>query len=238
MHKRLVNIVLLSCFLAFAGSLCAQQKVRNLPNFDYKKYHFGFLLSVNTSDFNISYKPDYTFEDTLMSVENVPQSGFNLALMASYDITPNFHLRFVPGLSFQDRGLDYTFLSQDEPLTIVKRTEAVYLELPLLMKFRTNRVNNFAAYALVGGKYGRDMQSQKDVDNTNAADVIIRLKDNDFAVEAGGGFDFFLPFFKLSIEMKSAFGFSNLLIDEPTIFASPLDKLRTRTFVFSIAFEG
>jgi len=225
-------------FSIAVGCSAQNQRMRNLPNFDMKKYHFGFLLSINSSDFAFQYKPDYTFADSLQGISNQAQSGFNLALLASLDLTPNIHLRFLPGLSFQDRGLDYRFLRENEPVSILKRTESVFLEFPLLLKLRTNRVNNFAAYGLIGGKYGRDMQSQKDVNNLGGDEVIIRLKDNDFAMEVGGGFDFFLPFFKLSIEMKTAFGFQNLLIQEPTIFAEPLESLRTRMFVFSIAFEG
>ena len=237
MNNRFV-LLFFAIAMCFCTSLKAQQKVRNLPQFDYKKYHFGFLLSVNTSSFQVNYRPDYTFADSLQGVNNKPSSGFNLALLASLDVSPNFHIRFVPGLSFQDRGLDYRFLREEESILINKRTEGVYLEFPLLMKFRTNRVGNFAAYALAGGKYGRDMQTQKDVDNTNSDDVIIRLRDSDWAVEVGGGLDFFLPYFKFSIEMKTAIGLTNVLIDEPTIFARPLEGLRTRMFVFSIAFEG
>ena len=235
MKHAALAIVLLSITL---GCSAQSQRMRNLPNFDMKKYHFGFLLSINSSDFAFQYKPDYTFADSLQGISNQAQSGFNLALLASLDLTPNIHLRFLPGLSFQDRGLDYRFLRENEPVSILKRTESVFLEFPLLLKLRTNRVNNFAAYGLIGGKYGRDMQSQKDVNNLGGDEVIIRLRDNDFAMEVGGGFDFFLPFFKLSIEMKTAFGFQNLLIQEPTIFAEPLESLRTRMFVFSIAFEG
>lgn len=235
MKHAALAIVLFSIAL---GCSAQSQRMRNLPNFDMKKYHFGFLLSINSSDFAFQYKPDYTFADSLQGISNQAQSGFNLALLASLDLTPNIHLRFLPGLSFQDRGLDYRFLRENEPVSILKRTESVFLEFPLLLKLRTNRVNNFAAYGLIGGKYGRDMQSQKDVNNLGGDEVIIRLKDNDFAMEVGGGFDFFLPFFKLSIEMKTAFGFQNLLIQEPTIFAEPLESLRTRMFVFSIAFEG
>ena len=235
MKHAALAIVLLSIAL---GCSAQSQRMRNLPNFDMKKYHFGFLLSINSSDFAFQYKPDYTFADSLQGISNQAQSGFNLALLASLDLTPNIHLRFLPGLSFQDRGLDYRFLRENEPVSILKRTESVFLEFPLLLKLRTNRVNNFAAYGLIGGKYGRDMQSQKDVNNLGGDEVIIRLRDNDFAMEVGGGFDFFLPFFKLSIEMKTAFGFQNLLIQEPTIFSEPLESLRTRMFVFSIAFEG
>jgi hypothetical protein len=114
----------------------------------------------------------------------------------------------------------------------------VYLDFPLLLKLRTNRVNNFAAYALVGAKYSRDMQTQEDVDQALGNETIIKLQRNDYSVDAGGGFDFFLPFFKFSIEMKTAFGIPNALIQEETRFSSPLDRLRTRTFIISICFEG
>lgn len=217
----------------------SQIKQRNLPEFDYKKYHFGFLLSTNTSDFYFDYKPDVSFADSLMGIDNQRQQGFNLALLASYNLTPNIRFRFIPGLSFQDRGLNYRFLRADGTTeALLKRTESVYLDFPLLLKLRTNRVNNFAAYALIGGKYSKDMQSQKDVNNAVADDVILKLKDSDYSMDVGGGVDFFLPFFKLSLEMKVAIGFPNVLIQENTPFSTPIERLRTRTFIFSVCFEG
>lgn len=215
------------------------QTMRNLPTFDNKKYHFGFLLSSNTSDFFFEYSNRVNFNDSLLGIENRRQSGFNLALLASWNITKNVSLRFVPGLSFQDRGLNYRFLQDDGTAEVIlKRTESVFLDFPLLFKLRTNRVNNFAAYALVGGKFSRDMQSQKDVDNALGNEVVIKLNQIDYSIDAGGGIDFFLPFFKFSIEAKTAFGLPNLLIQEGNRFTAPLDKLRTRTFIFSICFEG
>ena len=213
--------------------------MKNLPSFDYKKYHFGFLLSTNSSDFFFDYRPDFTFQDSLLGIENVRQSGFNLALLASLDLTPNFHLRFIPGLSFQDRGLNYRFLLEDGTQDVLlKRTESVFLDFPLLIKLRTNRVGNVAAYALIGGKYSIDLQSQKDVDNAVESDVIIKLQNRDYSIDAGGGIDFFLPYFKFSIEMKTAFGLPNMLIQEDSRFSSPIESLRTRTFIFSLCFEG
>lgn len=238
----MVNRILFLLLFAglFGSDVAAQQlKQKNLPNFDLKKYHFGFLLSVNTSDFYIDYKPDFTFSDSLLGVSNAPQSGFNLALLASYDLNRNVHFRFIPGLSFQDRGLNYRFLESDGTSDVIlKRTESVYLDFPILLKLRTNRVDNFAAYALIGGKYSRDMQSQKDVNNAIGNEVIVRLKDSDYSLDVGGGIDFFLPFFKLTIEMKTAIGLTNVLIQEDSRFSAPIESLRTRTFVFSLCFEG
>ncbi len=211
----------------------------NLSKFDRRKYHFGFLLSANSSSFDYSYHIENLTEDSILGIANLPQAGFDLNLLASLDISPNFHLRFTPGLSFQDRGINYRVLTEDTELLLVKKTESVYLEFPLLMKIRTNRVGNFAAYAILGGKYGIDMQSQKNVNNNLSGNaVIIKLKPNDYSIVSGAGFDFFLPYFKFGIEFKSAIGLPDVMIHEPNRFSGSIEKLQTRTFVVSITFEG
>ncbi len=211
----------------------------NLGSFESRFYHFGFLLSANQSSFFIDYKPDFTFGDSLLGIDNVPQAGFNLALLASLNMHKNIHLRFVPGLSFQDRGLNYTFLEPDgKTKTFLKRTESVWLQFPLLLKLRTNRVGNFSAYALAGGTYGIDMQSQKDVNENVAGKIVVKLQKTDLTLDAGGGCEFFLPYFKFGLEMKTCFGMKNLLIQEKNQFTDPITRLRTRAFVFSLTFEG
>lgn len=233
-------IVLLVSTLLLAASGYAQSNAReNIPNFDSRKYHFGFLLSANSSSFFIDYKPDFSFNDSLLGIENVPQAGFNLALLASFNPIKNVNLRFVPGLSFQDRGLNYTYLSDGNKVeTYLKRTESVWLQFPLMLKLRTNRVGNFAAYGLIGGCYGIDMQSQKDVNEAVAGKIVVKLEKTDITLDAGGGFDFFLPYFKFGIEMKTGFGMKNVLIQEGNQFTDPISNLRTRTFVLSLCFEG
>jgi hypothetical protein len=238
--KKLEHVICVLLFWSVAANTFGQAKGReNLPNFDSRYYHFGFHLSANTSSFFIDYKPDFTFNDSLLGIENVPQSGFNLSLLASFNPIKNVNLRFVPGLSFQDRGLNYTFLTDDNKVeTFLKRTESVWLQFPLALKLRTNRVGNFAAYALFGGSYGIDMQSQKDVDEAVAGKIVVKLQKTDMTIDAGGGVDFFLPYFKFGIEMKTCFGMNNILIQENNQFTDPISKLRTRAFVLSLCFEG
>ena len=50
--------------------------------------------------------------------------------------------------------------------------------------------------------------------------------------------DLFLPFFKFAIEGKFQFGTRNVLIPDDSIYARPLEQLKTRTFVISLCFEG
>jgi hypothetical protein len=118
------------------------------------------------------------------------------------------------------------------------RVESVYLDFPINFKFRTNRSKNFAAYMLTGGKYSRDMQSQKNVNQGISANKIIKIIDYDYSIDIGGGFDFFLEYFKLSVEFKSSLGIPNLLIEDETIFTRNIESLRSKAFIFSITFEG
>lgn len=226
-------------FIAFAAFAQRDKAAMNIAKFDYRKYHFGFALSGNQSSFFINYRPDYSFQDSLLTITNVPQAGFNLHILASYNPLPNVNVRFLPGLSFQDRILQYDFLKANNKIeTQSKAISSVWLEFPVLFKFRTNRTGNFAAYALVGGKYARDMQSQKNVNNSQSNEIVVKLKSNDYCVEAGGGFDFFLPYFKFAMEFKTSIGLPDLLIHEDTKYALPIDKLRSRAFVVSFTFEG
>ena len=64
---------------------------------------------------------------------------------------------------------------------MVRRTEAVNLDIPLLLKYRTDRLDNFAAYVLFGVKYMRDFQSQENVNQQLQSDNILRLQSGNFA---------------------------------------------------------
>ncbi|HIB77391.1 MAG TPA: PorT family protein [Flavobacteriales bacterium] len=217
----------------------AQTGRKNLSSFDNKRFHFGFIVSGNSSDFRFNLNQDTTFNTSLYGVANAPQGGFNLALLASLNMSRHLKLRFVPGLSFQDRGLMYSFGQSSGGVNeILRRTESVNLDVPLLLKIRTDRLTNFAAYALIGAKYSRDMQSQEDVNQQLQNDDILRIQSSNFSMDLGGGIDIFLPFFKLAFELKTEIGLINVLIQDDSNYANPLEGLKTRSYIFSICFEG
>ena len=112
------------------------------------------------------------------------------------------------------------------------------LDLPILLKIRTDRLTNFAAYALIGAKYSRDMQSQENVNQQLQSDDILRLESANYCADLGAGIDFFLPFFKFSIEIKTELGLVNVLIPDDSDYANPIESLRTRSYIVSICFEG
>ena len=232
--KGLILSLLMAIVLSYSADIHAQRIGRkNLADFDNKLLHFGFIMSGNKSDFSFELR-DTTLSSGLLGVSNAPQGGFNLALMGSVRLSRHLRIRFVPGLSFQDRGLNYNFDGNN----VLKRTEAVNLDLPLLLKIRTDRLTNFAAYALVGAKYSKDMQSQEAVNQNLENDDILRIKSSNYSIDLGAGFDFFLPFFKFAIELKTELGLIDVLIQDQNDYTDPLEGLKTRSYIISLCFEG
>lgn len=211
----------------------------NLSHFDDRRYHFGFMLGYNVADFYVDRKPEIDFENELLSVNTTNQPGFNLGIITSLNVTKNISLRFLPTLTFQDRELIYVFREgTDSTRTFAKRVESTFIDFPINIKLRTDRVRNFAAYALAGGRFSIDMQSQRDVKNVLLEELIVKTERNDWSLEFGGGFDFFLKYFKFGVELKMLVGQPNMLIDDGSPFTAPLNSLRTRAFMISFTFEG
>ncbi len=211
----------------------------NLPNFDYRQTHFGFIIGINRSDFKVKLNPDTNFSRGLVSLQNSSQPGFNLGIVANYRFTRNIHFRFVPTLSFQDRRLEYTFQGgPDSTVKFTKIVEATFVELPILVKLRTDRIGNFAGYVIGGGKFMLDMSSKKLDDLVADKEVLVRIKKQQFAFEFGGGADFFLPYFKFGIDLKMMIGVGNVLIDDGTRFHRPLQGLTTKGYTLTFTFEG
>ena len=246
MHRnRSALSVLLLLLVAFSGrEVRAQKKIKteNLPNFDLHPFHFGFLLSYNTADFFVKMKPSQQFapfSDSLLVLDHVRQPGFNLGIVSSFNMTPNVSVRFIPTLSFQDRVLSYRFRKSDSTFVgYDKPVESTWLEFPVLLKLRSDRINNFAVYVITGGKFSIDMASQKDVNNEIDDEIVIKLNKYDYSAEVGGGCDMFLPYFKFGMELKFAVGFPNLLIDDGTRFSTPIESLRSKNWIFTLTFEG
>jgi hypothetical protein len=216
-----------------------RQKIKNLQDFDFRRWHFGFSLGYNRSSFFVETKPDFSFTDSLLVLEPFRQPGFNLGIVSQLHMTKNWGLRFIPALSFQERSIQYTFLDKDGKTSFVeRRIESTYLDFPINLKYRTDRVNNFAAYLVAGGKYSIDMASQENVSNNNGLDAILKINRHDYSAQVGAGFDFFLEYFKFGLELKMSLGFPNVLLDDDSRYSSPLQSLRTRGFLVSFLFEG
>lgn len=230
--------LLLSFAFIFSEAALAQlERPKNLRFFDKKKVHFGFTLGINTMGYNLN--TDLTKNDSLVSVETNRQSGFNIGIVSSWHITRKFSLRFLPTLAFGQRNLDYLFQGESENSLETKQVESTYLQFPLDFKYRSERLNNFAAYVVGGANYSLDLASQFDTDNkVPVSEQVIRLERHNIMYEFGVGFDFFLEYFKFSPEIKVSQGINGVLIQDNTLWSDPIEKLTPRMVSISLHFEG
>ncbi|MFK8038010.1 MAG: outer membrane beta-barrel protein [Crocinitomicaceae bacterium] len=232
----LKNFLLIILYPLFGHSIFAQVGM-NLPNFDRRKFHIGASLSLNTADYRYQFSPGVYNGDSINYIQVNKTPGFTFAMVGSLDISPLFHLRFLPGFSITERVFNYGELKNNELVFSGTRLESFFLDFPLILKLRTKRINNFAAYGITGVQYGLDLATQSGVE-TVPGERIMKMKRHDFSSIFGGGFDFFMMYYKLSLEVKINNGFKDLLIQEHTFFSSPLSSLKTKVWTFSIIFEG
>ena len=235
------RFLILFIFLVMGISSQAQKfKQERYKNFDKRTFHFGFMLGFNSSDFTVYQNVNAYEQYGLKLLENDAQPGGQLGILTTMKLgTPVLRLRFIPTLSFQEKLLRYTFedtlLNTDE--IGEERVNSTNLDFPLMLQFRTKRYNNFTAYALVGGQFSIDLQSQEKA-SQNYIDPYIKIKRNDIQGQIGGGVEFFAPYFKFGIELKYSHGFINSFIQDNTDIADPINKLYNKVWSLSLIFEG
>ena len=212
----------------------------NYRRFDEKMFHFGFMLGANSSDFTLYQVPQAYEQFGVRSISNKSQPGGQVGPVVTMSLgTPIVRLRFIPTLAFQERIIQYHFI--DDTYTgsefTDERVQSTNLNFPLMFQFRTLRINNFAAYGLVGFEYSLDLQSQEDASQM-FNDPFIKIKRSDWNGQVGGGLEFFATYFKFGMELKYTHGIGNVLINDGTTISKPLDQLYNRVWWFSLIFEG
>jgi hypothetical protein len=214
-------------------------QIQNLPKYDLAPYHFGFVLAVNQMDFTVHRVPDYKPLDSLRSIISVPQWGFNIGIISNLRLATYLDLRFVPTLSFGSRQINYTIAQNHDSVLVTynKPIESTYLDFPLLLKYRSKRLNNFAAYVIGGVQFSYDLASQANKVQKTNQQYVVKLKEKDVLYQLGVGFDFYTEYFKFAVELKMSYGLFDLLQHDNTIYTEGIERLNSKIFQLSFLFE-
>jgi hypothetical protein len=242
-------------FLIFSSKLFAQGNYGG--GVDDQNLHFGFSFQYVNSEYIIQktakwrapfFENGLQVTDSLNSIRSIKNPGFGIGFVTDLYITPHVNLRFTPSLIFSDRIIDYEFkdgMSRDQsgvqsPKGFTRRTvQSTMAEFPIGIKLKSDRRNNFRAYILAGAKYGIDVASSKKAQDAGeiAINKFLKNKKGILSYEVGIGFDLYFEFFKLSPEIKLSNSVNSILKRDDTPYASPIEKLFLRNFVFSLYFE-
>ncbi len=247
--KQILNRRRLQCILQFLPFVllfilsiqvnAQKRKPQNLPKLDYNFLNFGFALGINSTNFIVVQDPAVRYNDTLYVVESAAGSGFNLGIVSEMKMGEYSTLRFTPSLSFTERTLHYRFMIAGKETPSQKPVESTFIEMPLEIKLRSARINNYRMYLLAGVKYSIDMASQKKVvqNNPDPYKTVLKIERNDYGYSIGFGLDCYLHFFRFSPEIKMYHGIPNLIVHDGKVFSQSILNLRSKIFLLSFIFE-
>jgi len=225
-------------FLSFS-SFAQLRDYINLPESDEKAYHIGIVIMGVSSRFQISMHPQFLASDTVLAVSPESRGGIGIGGMHTFKISDHFEARVVfPQLLFANKVINYElkYPGSGESRITQKTVESILLGVPVQLKFKSDRIDNFRVYMMAGAKYETDLASKARAKN---ADDQVKLKSADFGIEAGIGFNFYMRYFILSPEIKISNGINNVHSRDPNLkFSNVIDKIQSRQVIFSLIFEG
>ncbi|MGE0077278.1 MAG: outer membrane beta-barrel protein [Bacteroidales bacterium] len=220
--------------------------ILNDPDYDVSKpLRFGFSLGFNIMDLDVnnSNKTEIAEDGTefqyFADVTHI-NPGINVNAICDLRLTENIHLRFLPGYAFGQRNLDYYKVESDKTtLETTMTLESSFIELPLSIKYLSQRSSNIRPYLIFGGNYRIDLAAYKRLKVEKG--VLVRLEKTDLYYEVGFGIDFFLNYFKFSTEIKWSAGLFNAMSNDYAEGAEnyryAIDKMQSRMIVIAFHFE-
>lgn len=223
--------------MVFTNTFSQRQKPKNDSSYDEKPLHFGFSLGFNLMDFKITPSQTYLQADSLYPDVNVLNPGINIQVVTNFRPGKYFDFRFLPGVSFGQRNVRY--FKNEIPFNQRQRLESSFLEFPFLLKFKGDRLNNVRPYLIGGINYRYDLAGKKEYDDEKP--IYLRLKRSDLYYEIGAGLDFYLPYFKLSVELKMSQGIRDVLVHEPAPgypqYANAIERMQSQIWILAFHFE-
>ena len=227
----LLSLLILLSFSAFAQ----KQKIIALSNYDYKKFHFGMALNFGFYNLVNDYSNDFLNNDDVLSIETDGDIGLGVSfILPDLRLNDRLNFRHILTVKTIQRNIKYRFSPDfDGPSEVTQNVESWFVESGFHLKYRADRINNHRAFIFVGPNIGIDMASEKDVLDEN----IFKLNRSNFAIEIGAGCDFYFEYFKFAPQIKYSYGLKNLIVEDGTIFTSPLDGFYSRGIQISFTFE-
>jgi hypothetical protein len=195
--------------------------------YDEKPVHFGFMFGLTSSNYYANGFPSVLVNDATgepLSLVSPRTFGFQIGGIVNYALSKHVELKSGLNIALYDRQLKF---ANEE---LISR-ESTWLEIPLLLKFRSVRRQNHRMYLISGFKLGLEANVKK----KNSA---VTANTSDLSLEYGIGFERFYRFFKFSPEIRISHGLTNLFVPPGANTSySKLSQLNPHTISLIFNFE-
>lgn len=212
-----------------AGTLAQSSRPKNLPVFDAQPAHLGYSVGVNMMNF--IYNEVGTYD-----VQTQQNPGININLITSVKLAKYLDFRAMPGIMFGQRDMQIDQGGQ----TWDAKIESVYIDMPLLLKYRSERVNNFAPYLIAGVNPRVDLTGGEISEGWQSVARIIGAFD--IYPELGVGIDFYLEKVKVATELKFSVGMLDIYRpaddnQEYQLYNNAFDRISSNMVILSFHIE-
>lgn len=212
---------------------------------------YGFFLAGHTSTFQIKYSNNFLSEidpaaPTVQSITPDFTPGFALGFIGKLRLHDQLHLLLTPKIGFYEFRTQVNYFipprdvispdsgSQPGVNTVLYTSEATMIELPLLLKYRSQRFNNTRMYFLGGGSY---MFRTKAQDEANLEDLV--TEGQDFSLELGMGFEIYFRYFKFAPEIRFSHGLMDIYREQNSnpLFADAISSVKRKSITIFLNFQ-
>jgi hypothetical protein len=150
--------------------------------------------------------------------------GFQIGGIVNYALSKHVEVKSGLNIALYDRQIQ--FANED----LISR-ESTWLEIPMLLKFRSVRRQNHRMYLISGLKLGLEA-------NVKKKNTAVTANTSEVSLEYGIGFERFYRFFKFSPEIRISHGLNNLFVPPGTVNSySKLSQLNSHTISLIFNFE-
>ena len=234
LHRSKVIIGTLLLLCTAVQQISAQgigYKRKHLEYYDDKPIHYGILFAVPFTRFNLRHNDDFVSKDSAYLIQSPTKAAFRMGFTINAYLNDRFDIRTTPSVSLYERQVKFSYPNGIEK---IEKRESTWIELPLLLKYKSQRRGNSRMYMIAGVTMAIETNVKR---SRGAGSGTLSTKSSDFTVDYGVGFERFFEFFKLAPELRFSHGLSNVFQPAKGSVGSGLDKMTTHTVTLYLNFE-
>lgn len=207
-----------------------QYKRKFLEHYDDKLIHFGFFFAMPSTRFNIKHSDAFVPADSAFRITSPNRSGFQVGFIMNAFMNDRFDFRTTPSVSLYGREVTYDYPGGT---SITETRESTWLDVPLLLKYKSERRRNTRMYLLAGASFGIETNVRKNEVGTSR----LSTATTDMSLQYGVGLEQFFQYFKFAPELRFSHGLPNIFRPTNNAAGLGISRLTTHTVTLYLNFE-
>lgn len=235
LHLPWKKIILLGFFTL--GITVSRAQNLHQADYDAKKIRFGYLLGLTQTQYKIRYNEFFLLPGNTdyFSITSPTTYAFKMGGVVNVRIDEQWDFRTLPTVGIYSRALQVVQATATQRF---QNDDKAWFELPVYLKYKSNRRGNTRMYFIGGFRYGTETNAVNFNGRRSQLNQFV-IRKSDFALEYGFGFELFQQYFKLTPEIVFSHGLPNLV--QPGISANTplgsIQRLSTHGVSFHLIFE-